>query len=164
MISKSQSISVRLSEEDYAYLMAIHQNNAITQSDKVRELIAMARESVGTESFARAFMSASEVTSPIRARFHEHPALRSNLLDATLDFLTESAALMQSLHLPEDAARLELGIAAAASDFTRRFLPLVLQASGGMTLNDGEQFIHREDLLADIRRLSATQSEEIQND
>lgn len=95
MLNKSQSISARLSPEDYAYLMSIDRNGAVTQSEKVRELIAMARESVGMQSFSRAYISSSEAVLPIKARYAEGNH-RSLLVEALLDLLAEGAAAVQS--------------------------------------------------------------------
>ncbi|AMX01280.1 hypothetical protein [Microbulbifer thermotolerans] len=95
MLNKSQSISARLSADDYAYLMSIDRNGAVTQSEKVRELIAMARESVGMQSFARAYIASSESILPIKARCVEERE-RSLLVEALLDLLAESAAAVQS--------------------------------------------------------------------
>ncbi|MGL6161608.1 hypothetical protein [Microbulbifer sp.] len=95
MLNKSQSISARLSAEDYAYLMSIDRNGAVTQSEKVRELIAMARESVGMQSFARAYITSAEAVLPIKARCaDEHK--RSLPVEALLELLAESAAGVQA--------------------------------------------------------------------
>ncbi|WP_300425702.1 hypothetical protein [Thalassolituus sp.] len=160
MISKSQSISVRLSEEDYAYLMEIRQNGAVTQSEKVRELIAMARESVGTESFARAFISASDTLAPLRARLHEHHDGRSAVIDASLDFLTDSAALLQSHQQDNQTQSLEAGLISASSDFIRRLLPLLLQGSGGTMMTPLSDISDRDALLCDLQRLTAVLTKE----
>lgn len=94
MLNKTQSISARLSADDYAYLMSIDRNGAVTQSEKVRELIAMARESVGVESFARAYLAAGETMLPLKARYTDENR-RSLLVEALLDFVTEGAAAIQ---------------------------------------------------------------------
>ena len=94
MLNKTQSISARLSADDYTYLMSIDRNGAVTQSEKVRELIAMARESVGVESFARAYLAAGETMLPVKARYSDEHE-RSLLVEALLDFVTEGAAAIQ---------------------------------------------------------------------
>ena len=94
MLNKTQSISARLSPDDYAYLMSIDRNGAVTQSEKVRELIAMARESVGVESFARAYLASAETMLPIKAKCAEESS-RSLLVEALLELVSESAALIQ---------------------------------------------------------------------
>ncbi|WP_231758861.1 hypothetical protein [Microbulbifer elongatus] len=94
MLNKSQSISARLSAEDYAYLMSIDRNGAVTQSEKVRELIAMARESVGVESFARAYLASNETMLPIKTRCADEEP-RSLLVEALLELVSEGAAAIQ---------------------------------------------------------------------
>lgn len=94
MLNKTQSISARLSPDDYAYLMSIDRNGAVTQSEKVRELIAMARESVGVESFARAYIASGEVMLPIKARCAEEDQ-RSLLVEALMEIVAEGAAAIQ---------------------------------------------------------------------
>ena len=96
VLNKSQSISVRLSPEDYAYLMRIEQNGAVTQSEKVRELIRMAREQVGSESFTRAYLSSSEVAAPILAECKSDPESRSDVCEALLAGVAETAACVQA--------------------------------------------------------------------
>lgn len=96
MINKSQSISVRLSPEDYAYLMKINQNGAVTQSEKVRELIHMAREAVGSESFTRSYISSAEAMASYKAKYKDLSKQRSVLLEAMFEFMTEAAAVIQS--------------------------------------------------------------------
>ena len=160
MISKSQSISVRLSEDDYAYLMAIRQNGALTQSDKVRELIAMAREAVGTESFARSFITASDSIAPYRARYKSPESGRSVLNDAVFDLLTESAALIQSLDGKSGAADLERQLFPVLTDLLRRLLPVLLTGSGGHVLNADQAELARQQLLNDFSHLNnATRKE-----
>ena len=94
MLNKTQSISARLSADDYAYLMSIDRNGAVTQSEKIRELIAMARESVGVESFARAYIASGESMLPIKARYTDENR-RSLLVEALLEIVTEGAAAIQ---------------------------------------------------------------------
>lgn len=94
MLNKTQSISARLSSEDYTYLMSIDRNGAVTQSEKVRELIAMARESVGVESFARAYLASSETLLPTKARYADENQ-RSLLVEALLELVAEGAAAIQ---------------------------------------------------------------------
>ena len=158
MISKSQSISVRLSEEDYAYLMEIRQNGAVTQSDKVRELIAIARESSGTGSFTRAFLSATETTAPLRARLHEQSSERSAVIDAVLDFVTDSAALLQSQH--SDAPALEASLLANSNEFIRRLLPLLISGTGGAMITPLSDIPQRAGLIDDIQRHAAASAKE----
>lgn len=81
MLSKSQSISVRLSQEDYSYLMKIDRNGAVTQSEKVRELISLARDAVGTESFVRSYMASVETLLPYKAKYKESNS-RSILIES----------------------------------------------------------------------------------
>ncbi|MBN8429447.1 hypothetical protein JF535_01160 [Microbulbifer salipaludis] len=95
MLNKSQSISARLSAQDYTYLMSIDRNGAVTQSEKVRELIAMARESLGSDSFVRTYLAASETMLPIRAKYIEDEQ-RSLLVEALFDLVTEGAAAIQA--------------------------------------------------------------------
>ncbi|MEK9711905.1 MAG: hypothetical protein VW258_04990 [Thalassolituus sp.] len=160
MISKSQSISVRLSEEDYAYLMEIRQNGAVTQSEKVRELISMARESVGTESYARAFISASDTLAPVRARLHEQHNQRSAVIDSCLDFLTDSAALLQSHQQNFAPEALEKGLITASSDLIRRLLPLIIQGTGGHMITPADSIPQRSALVSDLQRLIAATTKE----
>ncbi|KUJ83015.1 hypothetical protein AWR36_010770 [Microbulbifer flavimaris] len=101
MLNKSQSISARLSPEDYAYLMSIDRNGAVTQSEKVRELIAMARESAGAGSFALAYLTSTEAMLPVRARYAEGTE-RSLLVEAVMDLVSEGAAAIQSCANQQD--------------------------------------------------------------
>ncbi|AQQ66288.1 hypothetical protein Mag101_00450 [Microbulbifer agarilyticus] len=94
MLNKNQSISARLSAEDYAYLMSIDRNGAVTQSEKIRELIAMARESVGVESYVRAYLASGETMLPVKAKYTDEPQ-RSLLVEALLELITEGAAAIQ---------------------------------------------------------------------
>lgn len=160
MISKNQSISVRLSQEDYAYLMQIQQNGAVTQSDKVRELIAMAREAVGTESFARSFLSATEAVAPVRARYKNTPDNRSAVIDSVLDLLAESAALVQAQPVEAGAAQLEAQLLPVTLDFIRRLLPMLLSQTGG-SLADAENVrAGAGSLRAELEQLLAIQPKE----
>ncbi|SDK45677.1 hypothetical protein [Microbulbifer yueqingensis] len=95
MLTKTQSISARLAPDDYAYLMSIDRNGAVTQSEKIRELIAMARESVGVESFARSYIAAGETILPIRARYAGENQ-RSLLVEALMEMVAEGAAAIQA--------------------------------------------------------------------
>ena len=160
MISKSQSISVRLSEDDYAYLMAIRQNGALTQSDKVRELIAMAREAVGTESFARSFITASDSMAPFRARYKSPESDRSILNEAVFDLLTESAAIIQSQDSKACAADLERHLFPVVSDLLRRLLPPLLAQSGGTLLNNDLAEQLQQQLLTDFSHLNCANRKE----
>lgn len=127
MLNKNQSISARLSADDYAYLMTIDRNGAVTQSEKLRELIAMARESVGVESFARAYLSSAEAMLPLKARYKEE-SQRSVLVEATLDFLAESAALLQvCADEPEMGRVLEQKLIPALEELLERVLPVARQ-------------------------------------
>ncbi len=126
MLSKSQSISVRLSTEDYAYLMKIDRNGAITQSEKVRELIALSRDSVGTESFSRAYIASSETLAPFKAKYKDEPESRSILIEATFDLITDSiAAIQSSSQTKEFNAQLESKLAPNIDAFIERLLPVM---------------------------------------
>lgn len=160
MISKSQSISVRLSEEDYAYLMQIRQNGALTQSDKVRELIAMARESMGAESFARSFMASAESIAPYRARYKAPDAERSSVVDAVFDLLTESAAVIQSQDKNTSTSRLERQLFPAVNDFLRHLTPLLLTQRGGDLLNVDLAEQAKRKLLDDFSSLNISNLKE----
>ncbi|SHF37074.1 hypothetical protein SAMN04487965_2060 [Microbulbifer donghaiensis] len=127
MLNKSQSISARLSADDYAYLMSIDRNGAVTQSEKVRELIAMARDFVGMHSFARAYIASAEAVLPIKARCAEEDN-RSLLVEALLELLAEGAAAVQSC-ADEDpmAPQLERKSLPAVEAFLEKILLLALQ-------------------------------------
>lgn len=155
MINKSQSISVRLSEEDYNYLMRIEQNGAVTQSDKVRELIAMARESVGTESFARSFITATQSVTPYRARYKDSGDDRSSLIDAVLDFLTESVAYIQAQPPRASASELESKLLPVSTEFIRRILPLMLEGQGGFVSNSKMAARMAKSLRSDIKKMQS---------
>lgn len=102
MLSKTQSISVRLSADDYAYLMKIDRNGAVTQSEKVRELIALARDTVGTESFTRAYMAATETLLPFKAQYKESPEQQSALIECVFELITDAVASIQSTAQSDD--------------------------------------------------------------
>ncbi|MCO1333009.1 hypothetical protein MO867_01525 [Microbulbifer sp. OS29] len=95
MLNKSQSISARLSAVDYNYLMSIDRNGAITQSEKVRELIAMARDSTRQVNSVQAYLSSAEALLPLKARYLEE-SQRSLLIEAVLELLAESAAVVHN--------------------------------------------------------------------
>lgn len=127
MLNKTQSISARLSPDDYAYLMSIDRNGAVTQSEKVRELIAMARESVGMESFTRAYISSAEAILPIRARYADESG-RSLLVEALLEILAEGAAAVQVCADEENMAlALEEKALPAIERFTEKLLLVAMQ-------------------------------------
>jgi len=96
MLSKTQSISVRLSQEDYSYLMKIDRNGAVTQSEKVRELIALARDAVGTESYTRAYMASAESLLPFKALYKESPEKRSVLIESLFELIIDAVASIQT--------------------------------------------------------------------
>ena len=127
MLNKTQSISARLSADDYAYLMSIDRNGAVTQSEKIRELIAMARESVGVESFARAYIASHESMLPIKARYADENQ-RSLLVEALLDIVSEGAAAIQVCADEEAFAPvLEQKALPAAEAFLEKILLLAVQ-------------------------------------
>ncbi|WP_295800200.1 hypothetical protein [uncultured Microbulbifer sp.] len=127
MLNKTQSISARLSADDYAYLMSIDRNGAVTQSEKIRELIAMARESVGVESFPRAYIASGETMLPIKARYADENH-RSLLVEALLEIVTEGAAAIQVCADQEDfAPALEQKLLPAAEAFLEKILLLAVQ-------------------------------------
>ncbi|GAA6133862.1 hypothetical protein NBRC116188_06510 [Oceaniserpentilla sp. 4NH20-0058] len=128
MLSKSQSISVRLSQEDHAYLMKIEQNGAITQSEKVRELIKMARDQVGTETFTRAYLSSSETIAPYKAISKEDPNVRSDIVDTILDMVCEVVTSIQSTEKEINfLAQLEAQLEPVAEDLITRLVPCLLE-------------------------------------
>jgi len=144
MLNKTQSISARLSPDDYAYLMSIDRNGAVTQSEKVRELIAMARDSVGMHSFARAYISCSEAVLPIRARCAEEEP-RSLLVEALLELLAEGAAAVQSCTDDENLApQLERRALPAIEAFLEKILLLALQQDPRTTAPDSAARIKKQ--------------------
>ena len=127
MLNKSQSISVRLSQEDYAYLMRIDQNGAMTQSEKVREIIHMARDQVGPQSFTRAYLAASESIAPYRALNKENPNQRSEIIDTMLDLVSEVAASIQATDKDNEfVPNLESRMLPVAEDLISRLLPKLI--------------------------------------
>ncbi|WP_078082975.1 hypothetical protein [Microbulbifer mangrovi] len=127
MLNKTQSISARLSSEDYTYLMSIDRNGAVTQSEKVRELIAMAREAVGVESFARAYLASAETMLPTRARYVDENQ-RSLLVEALLELVTEGAAAIQACSDQEALApALEQKALPAIETFLEKILLVAVQ-------------------------------------
>lgn len=148
MLNKSQSISARLSADDYAYLMSIDRNGAVTQSEKVRELIAMARESVGMQSFARAYIASAETILPIKARCIDEGE-RSLLVEALLEFLAEGAAAVQACADAEPVApALERRALPAIEAFVEKTLLLALQEDPRVADPDSARRIKKQlDLL-----------------
>ena len=150
MLNKSQSISVRLSPEDYAYLMRIEQNAAVTQSEKVRELIRMAREQVGTECFSRAYLSASDAVAPYRALSKEFPEQRSDIVDTLLDLISETAAAVQSCDKNQDFVRqLEQRFLPISESLIARLLPSILQPQNAQLANP-EKVSQRQQRIENI--------------
>lgn len=144
MLQKNQSISARLSAEDYAYLMSIDRNGAVTQSEKIRELIAMARESVGMHSFTRAYISSAESVLPIRARCADAPH-RSLLVEALLEFLAESAAAVQVCANEETVVpALEQRALPAVEAFLEKILLLALQDNPRTAASDSAARIKKQ--------------------
>lgn len=137
MLNKSQSISVRLSPEDYAYLTRIEQNGAVTQSEKVRELIRMAREQVGSESFARAYLSASAVIAPILAQCKQAPESRSDLCEALLLGVAETAAAVQATSRDDDfLIQLEQRLLPVSEQLVQQLLTAMLSAHANRATPD----------------------------
>ena len=136
MLNKTQSISARLSADDYAYLMSIDRNGAVTQSEKIRELIAMARESVGVESFARAYIASGETMLPVKARYAEENR-RSLLVEALLEMVTEGAGAIQACADKElIAPELEQKALPVVETFLEKVLLLAVQTEPRLV--DGE--------------------------
>lgn len=136
MLNKSQSISARLSADDYTYLMSIDRNGALTQSEKAREVIAMARESVGVQSLARSYLSSAEAILPVKARYLEENQ-RSLLVEAVLELLAESAAIVQNNTASEPMApSLEKDLVPSVDAFLEKVVLLSQQSN--------PRSIHRE--------------------
>lgn len=147
MLNKSQSISARLSAEDYTYLMSIDRNGAVTQSEKVREVIAMARESVGGNSLARSYLSSAEAMLPLKARYLEENH-RSLLIEAVMELLSESAAILQnSFNTEPMAPSLEKDLLPTVEAFLEKMLLLSQQSS--------PRSIHNESVLKIRERLES---------
>ena len=128
MLNKTQSISARLSADDYAYLMSIDRNGAVTQSEKIRELIAIARESVGVESFVRAYIASSETMLPVKARYAKENR-RSLLVESLLEIVTEGAAAIQACADKELLApELEQKALPMVETFLEKILLIAVQA------------------------------------
>ena len=136
MLNKSQSISVRLSAEDYDYLMHIEQNGAVTQSEKVRELIRMTREQIGTQSFTRAYLCASDAVAPYRALSKDIPDTRSDIVDGILDFIGEAAAAVQATDKNDQfVPQLEQRLLPVSENLIARLLPSFLQSQTAQLAN-----------------------------
>ncbi|QFT53048.1 hypothetical protein [Microbulbifer sp. THAF38] len=151
MLNKTQSISARLSAEDYAYLMSIDRNGAITQSEKVREIIAMARESVGGDSLSRSYLSSAEAMLPLKARYLEENQ-RSLLIEAVMELLTESAAIIQNGASNEPMApELEKDLLPSVEAFLEKMLLLSQQSS--------PRSIHRDSAAKIRERLESETAE-----
>ncbi|BBM01181.1 hypothetical protein [Microbulbifer sp. GL-2] len=147
MLNKSQSISARLSAEDYAYLMSIDRNGAITQSEKVREVIAMARESTGGHSLARSYLSSAEAMLSLKARYLEENQ-RSLLIEAVMELLSESAAIFQNGSNTEPMApSLEKDLLPTVEAFLEKMLLLSQQSS--------PRSIHKESAMKIRERLES---------
>jgi hypothetical protein len=125
MLNKTQSISARLSANDYTYLMSIDRNGAVTQSEKVRELIAIAREAVGPQSYARSYISSAEALLPLIARYKDQGD-RSLLVEALLDMMVEMSASIQACR---DEPLLALALEARALPAIDAFLEKLLLLS-----------------------------------
>ncbi|MDP5208819.1 hypothetical protein [Microbulbifer sp. 2205BS26-8] len=151
MLNKSQSISARLSADDYAYLMSIDRNGAVTQSEKVREVIAMARESVGVQSLARSYLASAGAILAVKARYIEENQ-RSLLVEAVLELLAESAAMVQSSAASEPMApSLEQGLVPVVDTFLEKILLLAQQQN--------PRSLHRESAQTIRQRLEGALSE-----
>lgn len=149
MLNKTQSISARLSSEDYTYLMSIDRNGAVTQSEKVRELIAMARESVGVESFARAYLASAETMLPTKARYVDENQ-RSLLVEALLEMVVEGAAAIQACADEEPLApALEQKALPAIETFLEKILLVAVQKDPRLIDPGAAQIIQQQlrDLL-----------------
>tara|TARA_A100001015_G_scaffold236156_1_gene268224 strand:- start:193 stop:597 length:405 start_codon:yes stop_codon:yes gene_type:complete len=107
--------------------MRIEQNGAVTQSEKVRELIRMAREQVGSESFSRAYLSSSEVAAPILAECKSDPESRSDVCEALLIGVAEIAASVQAT-MRDDAflRNLEQRLLPVAEQLVKQLLPALI--------------------------------------
>ncbi|WP_237059952.1 hypothetical protein [Microbulbifer sediminum] len=150
MLTKTQSISARLSPDDYAYLMSIDRNGALTQSEKIRELIAMARESVAVNSFARAYIAAGETILPIRARYAAE-GRRSLLVEALLDVVAEGAAAIQACANEEPLTpALEQRVLPVMASFLERIHLLVQQDHPRLAAPGAATHIKRQ--IEDLRQ------------
>ncbi|MFA0789459.1 hypothetical protein ACCI51_02805 [Microbulbifer echini] len=152
MLNKSQSISARLSADDYTYLMSIDRNGAITQSEKVREVIALARESLSGKNLASSYLFAAEAMLPIKARYVEENQ-RSILVEAVMEILAESAAVLHSNTDSEPLAPvLEKAFLPAVEAFLEKISLLVQQ--------ENPRSIHEESVLKIRERLNKSRVSE----
>lgn len=151
MLNKSQSISTRLSADDYAYLMSIDRNGAVTQSEKVREVIAMARESVGVQSLAHSYLASAGAVLAVKARYIEENQ-RSLLVEAVLELLAESVAIVQNSATCEVMAPpLEKGLLPVVDTFLEKMLLLAQQ--------ENPRSLHRESAPTIRQRLEGALTE-----
>jgi len=96
MLNKNHSISVRLSSDDYDFLMAIDQNGAVTQSEKVRELITMAKASSQPTSFLQNYVQSQAAMAELKGNYIEASDTRVPSVEIILDCIAEAMAHIES--------------------------------------------------------------------
>lgn len=119
MLNKNHSISVRLSSEDYDFLMAIDQNGAVTQSEKVRELITMAKASSQPKSFLQSYIQSQSAMAEVKGRYIEATNERVTSVEIILDCLAEAMA-----HIETTAMNAQVG-----NQLETKLMPLIVKCA-----------------------------------
>lgn len=130
---KSIPISVRLSEDDAAFLAGLTIPGAHTPSDKLRSIISETRRRMdGVEDFSDCAELLRDMIAPTTRRIREANKqlhLRSELLDRLADWLPETMAYLMTT-LPEGSTdkkslhQLEAGVADRAVALLENILRL----------------------------------------
>jgi hypothetical protein len=131
LVGKSMPLSVRMAPEEMAMLSALHLDDAITPSDKIRRLVKWAyRQQQSRSDYAEALGVAEEHLAPTVRRLRQHEAehhVHSDLLLQLLSWLPDMFALagtaLQSEAAREDSRKATLTL---EDDVAERIFSLLL--------------------------------------
>lgn len=132
MVALNTPLSVRLSEDDFAFLAQLELEGAVTSSDKVRGLIRLARlRHQRPETFAGALTASHEALAPALRAVREAEQARDrrsgvviNLLTAVEEFLALSLSTPAEMAAADEATmtRHEARLVDCAARMTEQML------------------------------------------
>ena len=106
---KSIPVSLRISQEDAAFLASLKIGDAITPSEKIRELIKAARmEGQQDRNYASCEEMASKMIRPVAAAIHaaeKNEAIHSELVSLQIEWLIEMLAYVSSYAIEDLKAK-----------------------------------------------------------
>lgn len=105
MPMKSVPVSLRISQEDAAFLASLKMEGAVTPSEKIRALIKSARiKGQRGHGYSSCEEMASEMIRPIAAAIHaaeKNEGIHSELISLQVEWLVEVLAYVSSLEIEE---------------------------------------------------------------